>query len=174
MGDSEARSIRAPFDAGTEVVDEALAPPLADGPVVDLQAGRGSHVAVPTQGFTVYDGLLLGMVVVWAANPSFIKWALLDMDPLVFNALRFALATLVLVVWVLVRGEGLAWHKGDGWKLLALGLVGHGVYQALFILGINLTLAGNVALILSINPAFVAVFSFLLGYERARGYVWVG
>jgi drug/metabolite transporter (DMT)-like permease len=174
MGDSEARRMRVPFEAGAEVVDEALAPPLADGPVVDLQAGRSKFVAVPSQGFTVYDGLLLGMVVVWAANPSFIKWALLDMDPLVFNAFRFALATLVLVVWVLVRGEGLAWHKGDGWKLFALGFVGHGVYQALFILGINLTLAGNVALILSINPAFVAVFSFLLGYERARGYVWVG
>ena len=173
MGDSEARRVGVPLHAGAEVVDEALAPPMPDGPVVDLEPG-GDSVAAPLQGFTVYDGLLLGMIVVWAANPSFIKWALRDMDPLVFNAFRFAVATLPLIVWVLARGEGLSWHKGDGPKLLALGLVGHGVYQALFILGINLTLAGNVALILSINPAFVAVFSFLLGYERARGYVWVG
>jgi drug/metabolite transporter (DMT)-like permease len=172
MGDSEARRVGVPH-SGADVVHEALAPPMPDGPVVDLEPA-GGEVAAPSHGFTVYDGLLLGMIVVWAANPSFIKWALRDMDPLVFNAFRFAVATLPLVVWVLVRGERLSWHKGDGPKLLALGLVGHGVYQALFILGINLTLAGNVALILSINPAFVAVFSFLLGYERARGYVWVG
>lgn len=174
MGDSEARRLEVPFDPDAETVDEALTPPLADGPVVDLAAHGSKTAVVPSQGFTIYDSLLLGMVVVWAANPSFIKWALREFDPLVFNALRFALATLAIVVWVLLRGEGLSWHKGDGLKLLALGIVGHGVYQALFILGINLTLAGNVALILSINPAFVAVFSFLLGYERARGYVWVG
>ena len=35
-------------------------------------------------------------------------------------------------------------------------------------------LAGNVALILSINPAFVAIFGALLGYERVRGHTWVG
>ncbi|HEX8600063.1 MAG TPA: DMT family transporter [Chloroflexia bacterium] len=173
MGDSEARKAGVPFEAKPQRVDEALAPPLADGPTVDLEGGK-SGPTVPLQGFTVYDSLLLGLVVVWAGNPAFIKWALQDLDPLVFNALRFALATLVLLVWVLLRGEGLRWHKGDGLKLFALGLVGHGVYQALFILSINLTLAGNVALILSINPVFVAVFSFLLGYERARSYVWFG
>lgn len=171
MGESEAGRVRVPLGGSGEAVDEALSPPVSDGPVVALEGGQA---AAPAQGFTVYDGMLLGMIVVWAANPSFIKWALLDMDPLVFNAFRFGIATLPIVVWVLARGEGFSWHKGDGPKLLALGLVGHGVYQALFILGINLTLAGNVALILSINPAFVAVFGFLLGYERARGYVWVG
>ncbi|MEA2573532.1 MAG: hypothetical protein QOH93_830 [Chloroflexia bacterium] len=158
---------------GPQRVDEALAPPMPDGPVVDLEGDEHRTVA-PVQGFTIYDSLLLGMVFIWAANPSFIKWALQDLHPLVFNALRFALATAVLVVWVLLRGERLRWHKGDGLKLFALGLVGHGVYQVLFIISINLTLAGNVALILSINPVFVAVFSFLLGYERARNYVWVG
>src|SRR4028118_1618248 len=66
---------------------EAPAPPRAAAPVVALE-GDKSGPPVPLQGFTVYDGLLLGMVVVWAANPAFIKWALQDLDPLVFNALR--------------------------------------------------------------------------------------
>src|SRR5687767_11943537 len=130
--------------------------------------------ATPPQGFTVYDSMLLGMVIVWAANPAAIKWALDYVDPLTFNALRFALATLLPLGLILLSNENFRWQRGDGWKLVLLGLAGHGIYQALFILAINNTLAGNVALILSVNPAFVVVFGVLLGIERARGHTWAG
>ena len=136
--------------------------------------GVAEESHAPQQGLTVYDGMLFAMVTVWAINPAAIKWALDYLDPLVFNSLRFALATLVPLGLVFLSGEGLKWHKGDGWKLLALGLMGHGLYQTLFIVGLDATLAGNTALILSINPAFVATFGALLGYERVRGYSWAG
>lgn len=95
-------------------------------------------------------------------------------NPLPFNAMRFALATLVPVLLMVGSKEGFRWQPGDGWKLLALGLIGHGIYQTFFILGVDNTLAGNTALILSINPAFVAVFGAILGFERVKGYTWVG
>lgn len=114
------------------------------------------------------------MVTLWAGNPAAIKWALQYMDPLVFNAFRFLLAACVPIVILLLGKESLKWERGDGWKLFALGLVGHGLYQTLFIIGVDNTLAGNTALILSTSPAFVAIFSALLGYERARSYAWVG
>ena len=138
------------------------------------RAGPGGPLAPGPRGFTVYDVMLLGMIVIWAGNPSAIKVALRYMDPMVFNAIRFFLATLLPVGLLLASKETFAWRRGDGPKLFALGLMGHGFYQALFILGLNATLAGNVALILSINPAFVAVFGALLGYERVRGNTWVG
>src|SRR5205085_6557583 len=122
----------------------------------------------------VYDGMLLGMVVVWAANPAAIKWALQYLDPLTFNALRFTLATLVPVGLLLASKESFRWRRGDGPKLFLLGLMGHGLYQVLFIMAISNTLAGNVALILSVNPAFIAIFAALLGYERVRAYTWIG
>lgn len=130
--------------------------------------------AAARPGFTVYDAALLIMVVTWAANPAALKWALEYMDPLAFNALRFLLATAPLVGLALVGRERLGWQRGDGWKLLFLGVIGHGVYQAVFIVGLSHTLAGNVALILSVNPAFVAVFSAMFGYERIRPYQWAG
>lgn len=130
--------------------------------------------ATGQQSFTIYDAMLIGMVLIWAANPAGIKWALNYIDPLPFNALRFALATLLPVGLLLFGKEKLAWHRGDGWKLLGLGLIGHGLYQTLFIVAISNTLAGNVALILSVNPAFVAVFGSLLGYERIKSYTWMG
>ena len=137
-------------------------------------ASAGSSAPIVQQGLTVHDLLLLGMVTVWAANPAAIKWALEFMDPMVFNAFRFLLAAMVPITILLLSGDRLTWHKGDGWKLLGLGLVGHGLYQALFILGVDNTLAGNTALILSTSPAFVAIFSALLGYERVRSYTLAG
>jgi drug/metabolite transporter (DMT)-like permease len=153
--------------------DEALAtaPPQVESLPVQIQ--KGGQTAAP-QGLTVYDLMLFLMVFTWAANPAAIKWALDYMDPLVFNSIRFALATLVPVGILLASRESLKWHRGDGRRILFLGLVGHGIYQTLFILAINNTLAGNVALFLSVNPAFVAIFGALLGYERVRGYAWVG
>lgn len=133
-----------------------------------------STQAISQRSFTVYDGMLLFMTVIWSANPPAIKWALQYLDPLAFNALRFGMATLILVTLVLVGRENFRWRKGDGLKIVALGLVGHGIYQALFILGADNTLAGNVALIVSINPAFIAVFSAIFGYERISRYTWIG
>jgi drug/metabolite transporter (DMT)-like permease len=126
------------------------------------------------QGLTIYDALLLGVVLTWAANPAALKWALNYMDPLALNALRFLLASLLPVGILLAQREGFGWRKGDGTKFLVLGLAGHGLYQVFFIIALNLTLAGNVALILSVSPAFVAIFSALFGFERIRIYAWIG
>lgn len=158
--------------AQTDVHDRQIAQTLpaegVPGVAADLDARPIS------QNFGIYDALLIGMVVTWAANPAAIKWALQYMDPLSFNALRFLLATIVPVGLLLAGREAWKWDKGDGLKIFLMGLLGHGFYQAVFIIALNLTLAGNVALILSINPAFIAIFSALFGFERIRNYAWAG
>lgn len=152
---------------------EAVAPP-SGGPGSTPAVRRAAAHAPATQGLTIYDAMLLGMITVWAANPSALKWAIQYIDPLVLNAFRFGLAALVPVGILLAGKEGFRWQKGDGPKVFGLGIIGHGVYQVLFILAVNKTLAGNVALILSVSPAFIAIFGALLGYERVRNYAWVG
>ncbi|HEX9990150.1 MAG TPA: DMT family transporter [Chloroflexia bacterium] len=157
-----------------ESVEAPQRTPLQADPATTSPAIATTTQANAQRGFTVYDGMLLFMTAIWAANPAAIKWALQYMDPLAFNALRFGMATLVPVTLVLAGKEDFRWRKGDGLKIAALGLIGHGLYQTLFILGTDNTLAGNVALILSINPAFVAVFGAVLGYERISRYTWIG
>lgn len=157
-----------------ESVEAPQRTPLQAGPAAGSPAIATTTQANVQRSFTVYDGMLLFMTAIWAANPAAIKWALQYMDPLAFNALRFGLATLVPVTLVLAGKETFRWRKGDGLKIVALGLIGHGLYQTLFILGTDNTLAGNVALILSINPAFVAVFGSIFGYERISRYTWIG
>ncbi|MEO7362287.1 MAG: DMT family transporter, partial [Gemmatimonadaceae bacterium] len=64
------------------------------------------------------------------------------------------------------------------WKdvraLLALGLVGNGMYQLLFMLGMTTTRAGIAALIIAASPAWVAIIGRLMGRERVQARAWTG
>ncbi len=100
--------------------------------------------------------------------------ALIDFEPLAFNAARFVLASALMLVF-LRHSAGLPRFKRSEWPVLVgLGLLGNSVYQVLFILGIDGTLAGNSALILGTVPAYVAVLSSWLGHERLGTKTWFG
>ena len=75
------------------------------------------------------------------------------------------LAAAVLLVLATRPGAGLPdWSQRRG--LMRLGLIGHGLYQGLFVAGLSLTRAGNAALVAAANPALTALVAALLGVER--------
>lgn len=118
-------------------------------------------------GFSSTDVLLLVMVLVWGVNYIIIKAVLAQIEPLAFNAVRFALAALTLA--------GVAWaskaprpSRTDFWQLGRLGLLGNTIYQLCFIQGIAQTRVGNAALIMAAVPVQTAVISHLKGAERLR------
>ena len=120
------------------------------------------------------DALLVTMAIIWGVNASVMKVATNVMPPLVFNAARLGLASLALAVLALgVRETALT--RRDVLMLLALGVIGTGLYQFFMIEGLARTRAGTTALILAAGPAFVALFSRLLGVERitTRGLVGI-
>ena len=120
------------------------------------------------------DLAILVLVVIWGVNFSVVKWLLGQFEPLALNGLRFALGALVLVPFV-VRGRGLARFERRDWlPLIGLGIVGNLVYQLLFIFGIDLTLAGNAALMLAMAPVFVTLFSAFMRHEHIRPAGWLG
>ena len=114
------------------------------------------------------------MALIWGVNFSWIKIALVDLHPLAFNAIRFALAgATVLLVFRAV--EGFHWPAREDWaRVIFLGILGNIIYQGFFIFGIANTLAGNASLILATTPVWTMAFSTLRGHERVRGYVWIG
>lgn len=131
--------------------------------------------AVAPSRVTLTDGLLVGMALIWGVNASVMKFAVTEMPPLVFNAARLGLASIALVVLALgVRQTGLT--RRDVGTLLALGVLGTGLYQFFMIEGLARTRAGTTALILSSGPVFVALFGRLLGVERIgkRGILGIG
>jgi drug/metabolite transporter (DMT)-like permease len=124
-------------------------------------------------GVTATDLLLLLMVVIWGVNFSVVKYGTTVIPPFAYNALRLALASVVLVA--VARGTA---HpkptRRDVVALLWLGLLGNGVYQLLFIAGIARTRAGNAALLLAATPALVALIGRWRGSERVRARAWAG
>jgi drug/metabolite transporter (DMT)-like permease len=118
-----------------------------------------------TSGLGSTDLLLLLMTLIWGSNFTAIKYSLEDLLPLSFNALRFTLASLVMLMIALLSRDGFKLAPGDGLRLFLLGLLGNTFYQSLFITGMAHTRAGNAALILATTPLFTAILSRIRKHE---------
>lgn len=108
---------------------------------------------------------LVAMAVIWGVNFSVVKYATQVMEPLAYNALRMTLGCLVLFAIAYAR-PGRHASTADRRRLMLLGVLGHCVYQVLFIKGITLTRAGTASLVVAASPALVAIVARMLGHER--------
>ena len=88
------------------------------------------------------------------------------MPPLLFAAVRFSLAgLLLLLVLRLVEGGDRPGRKDALW-LLGLGAVGITLTQSFFSVGVGLTTAANTALVYSTAPVWGMLLGATLGLER--------
>lgn len=117
---------------------------------------------------------LLALALIWGVNFSVMKAVLEELDPLALNALRFPLAALAL--WAVAPSGAGRWlpEREDRTRILALGILGHVVYQLCFIYSLDWTLAGNASLLLSTTPVWTVLLSAGVGHERAGPRVIVG
>jgi drug/metabolite transporter (DMT)-like permease len=133
------------------------------------------------------DALLLLMTLIWGANYAIVKSAFSEIDPQAFNAVRMLSATVLFLIVMAVarRSEGRAsapgvfytpapFTKRDWWTLAWLGLVGHFLYQVLFIGGLSRTSVANSSLIIAASPAIIAIGSALVRHERTGPLHWAG
>jgi drug/metabolite transporter (DMT)-like permease len=117
---------------------------------------------------------LIFLAVIWGVNFPLIKIALAVVPPLAFNALRFPLAALALLLLLRSLGIRQRMKRSDVVAIVSLGLLGNVVYQGFFILGVARTTAGNASLLLATSPAWTVVLSSVTGQERASRAVWGG
>lgn len=127
---------------------------------------------VPTWGWT--ETSLLLMVVVWGVNFSVVKRALEAFDPLGFNALRFPIASLFVLLVLSFKGGISFPERRDIPRVVGIGLVGNVLYQMAFIIGLDFTLAGHASLMLALTPVFTAFLSAWRGHERPGVWTWSG
>jgi drug/metabolite transporter (DMT)-like permease len=119
------------------------------------------------------DAAMLAMVVVWGVNFPIMKITFREMSPMVFNALRFSGATVLL--WAVGAGRNSPPVPRAAWSgIIALGLLGNAVYQIAFIQGLVRTTADNSSLIFTMVPLFVAGLSLALRIDRVSPRTWVG
>jgi len=113
------------------------------------------------------------MAVIWAINFVVTKYATHIFNPVAFTGLRVGTAAAFLVGFAFARG-GFDLSRRDVIRLLALGVIGNGLYQLFFIHGIARTRAGNAALIIGAAPAFIALVARARGLERVKRMTLAG
>jgi drug/metabolite transporter (DMT)-like permease len=127
--------------------------------------------------FSRLDLLLVGMTLIWGANYSIAKAALRELPPSAFNATRMLIAA-VVCAGLVAREGGLPalrrFDRADWLRVIAIAIVGHAIYQSLFIGGLAATSASSAALIFGGTPALVALASAWLGHERVSASRWAG
>lgn len=152
---------------------ESVGPPLAI-------SDSSSH---PSFGLT--DVLLFTMAAIWGINFVVVKYATSIFDPVAFTGLRVTTVAIFLVLVALsrsatdktedLRGSAIRRvDRGDVIRLLLLGVLGNGVYQLFFVLGVSRTRAGNAALIVGAAPAFIAMVARAKGLERVERKTLLG
>lgn len=109
--------------------------------------------------------LLVGMAIIWGVNFSVVKYGTQVLEPLAYNAFRMSLGAIVLLALAVSR-PGRHASRADRIALMALGVLGHCVYQVLFVHGIALTRAGTASLVVAASPAVVALVARAFGHER--------
>jgi len=123
------------------------------------------------------------MVAIWGANFSLVKVALRDFPELAFNAFRLVIASTIFLTalwWQQSRGRENGTPppprlvSGDWARLVFLGVVGHCLYQFLFLGGVKRTSVGNGSLILGTTPVVVALLTSIAGHERVPPLKWLG
>lgn len=111
--------------------------------------------------------VLLVIVVIWGAAFSGIKVLLEQLSPnaLTVGRLFISAATLSLMLPFAPRGKVVR-HKGDGWRLILIGLTGAAGYHLAINWGEHFVSAGVASLVIASMPVMVAVAAVVFLRER--------
>ncbi|MGW7771991.1 DMT family transporter [Pseudomonas machongensis] len=117
--------------------------------------------------------VMLGLCLIWGSQQVMIKWAAVDIAPVMQAAFRSGIAALLVGLLMCWRG---GWEQlGGTWRagLLAGALFG---LEFLFIAeGLKLTSAAHMSVFLYTAPVFTALgLHFMLPSERLRLLQWLG
>ena len=126
------------------------------------------------RGFTKYDVEMLVVALIWGGNFSVSKFAMGQIGPLSFSAIRFALASVLLLLIARQSGVMRALPRRTLWALVGLGVLGNTLYQTAFMTGLSLTSVTNSAMIVASLPVMVTLLGSLFGIERATPATWLG
>jgi len=117
--------------------------------------------------------MLVAMALIWAVNYSVLKFGTRMIPPLAYNGVRIpAAALLQFGVAGAMRLGPIA--RQDAIRLIVLGMLGNGIYQAFFILGQARSRVATTVLILASGPALAAVLGRLRGSEFLTRRSWFG
>ncbi|MBK5292874.1 MAG: EamA family transporter [Acidobacteriia bacterium] len=148
-----------------------LAAPQDPGKTQNLGARQAAPAcASSTTEPPPYIFALLGlMVLLWSANFIVAKYALREFSPVMAGALRFTLAGAIIgpmYLWTTRKSPPKQWNRRNLTKLLGTGILGVGLNQLFFLMGLEQTSVGHASLVIASTPVMVLLLSAATGHER--------
>lgn len=131
------------------------------------------HASSTRPGVWLTDLTLVAVALIWGVNFPIVKFGTTLVDPLAYNGIRVALAAVLLSAIVSMSRAPFPPPRTMA-VLLALGVLGNGVYQFLFVEGIARTRASDAALFVAASPAFIAIIGRFHGVEHIARRAAVG
>jgi drug/metabolite transporter (DMT)-like permease len=113
----------------------------------------------------------------WSLNYIVAKFALREFPALLASGIRMIFAGLIMTaVYTWSRSSRTApdWNGGDVKRLLFLGVIGVGLNQFFFVVGISLTTVSHAAIMIGLTPITVLVLASLMGLERLSAFRLLG
>ena len=120
------------------------------------------------------DAAMLVVILIWAFGNVVAKASIAEIVPFGFIFARLLIVLPVVFLVAAMRGRLEVPCRRD-WPMIVLaGLCGYGLYNVLYILGIERTSPFSVALLLSLGPVFTLLFASILRIERVTAEQWIG
>ncbi|MCK9424679.1 MAG: DMT family transporter [Ignavibacteriaceae bacterium] len=113
----------------------------------------------------------------WSTSFIIIKWGLVDIPPVTYAGLRYFLAFLIFIPFILKKKylTEIRQLNAAQWKqLLLLGLIFYTFTQGAQFLGLSLLPSVTVSLLLNFTPMLVAVAGIFLLNEKPSFLQWIG
>ena len=131
--------------------------------------------ATPSRLIPILQALFVTFL--WSTSFIIIKWGLLEIPPLTFAGLRYFLASICFIPFLLKKKyvSEIKNLSSNQWKkLFLLGLTFYTITQGTQFLGLSLLPSVTVSLILNFTPMVVAVFGIVLINEKPTNLQWLG
>src|SRR5712691_711169 len=139
---------------------------FASTKVSNCMSLRPTPTVRPRQTFSWF--LLIMANVLLACSYVAAKFALHDISVTMMNVLRMCIAAVLLLPLLIVRRKELKLTRRDLPQLVLLTLIGFVINKILEYGGLALTMASDVALLITSESIFTAAFSWLLLRERFK------
>jgi drug/metabolite transporter (DMT)-like permease len=113
----------------------------------------------------------------WSLNYIVAKYALREFPPLLASGIRMILAGIIMtgVYWRHhSAGKIPEWSRADVKRLMFLGILGVGLNQFFFVLGISLTTVSHGAIMIGLTPITVLLLASVMGMEALNALRMAG
>ena len=92
----------------------------------------------------------------------------------VFNGLRLVIATVVLFIYMFLRGESPVIRREHIVRMALVSLFGFHLFMVVFHLGLTMTTASHAGILIGTIPLFIVIVSTVTGVERPNRWLILG